>query len=140
MESLPTDLHRVVPVLINDALGLCSIFLLGLGLPPIDEVAIAISLASLVIKPVGDLVASNEPQGSVVDIARSAHIKDQTGEDASADVDCIQCRSVKRIHLNSGEGSPIIPVMNLPGIEERIREIAFLIKVSLNNFPSLHQL
>ena len=43
-------LDSVVAVLVNDALSPLQVFLLGLRLPPVHQVAIAVLLAALVLR------------------------------------------------------------------------------------------
>ena len=84
---MSSDLDRVVAVLVNDALSPLQVFLLGLLLPPVHQVTLAVHLTALVlvsfilvqseererthIKPVGQLVANYPPKGSIVHVLRS---------------------------------------------------------------------
>ena len=86
VDFLPIDLHRVVAILLNDTFGLLEIFFLRIGLPPVDQITVTISLTALIIKPMGDLMATGKTQGSIVHIARPAHIEDHTSENAGTDI------------------------------------------------------
>ena len=115
MDFRPIDLHRVVAILLNDTFGLLEIFFLRIGLPPVDQITITISLTALIVKPVRDLMATDKTQGSIVQIARSAHIEDLSGENSGANIYCIVIWIVKSIQTgNSNKEIPVSPLMNLP--------------------------
>ena len=46
---LSSDLNRIVAVLVNDALSPLQVFLLGLLLPPVHQVTLAVHLTALVL-------------------------------------------------------------------------------------------
>ena len=46
---MSSDLDRVVAVLVNDALSPLQVFLLGLLLPPVHQVTLAVQLTALVL-------------------------------------------------------------------------------------------
>ena len=46
---LRPHLHRVVAVLVNDALSSLQVFLLGLRLPPVHQVPLPVPLTALVL-------------------------------------------------------------------------------------------
>ena len=113
VDFLPIDLHRVVAILLNDTFGLLEIFFLRLWLPPVDQITVTISLTALIIKPVGDLMAGNETQGSVVHIARSAHVEDQPTEEGGVEYYRIVLIKVETVQRSSRRSvSPVLSVMN----------------------------
>ena len=115
VDFLPIDLHRVVAILLNDTFGLLEIFFLSLWLPPIDQITVTISLTALIVKPVGDLMATGKSQGSIVHVPRSAHIEDLSGENSGANIYCIVIWIVKSIQTgNSNKEIPVSPLMSLP--------------------------
>ena len=67
--QLQADLgRRVVAVLADDARGLVQELLLGLGLPPVPEVAVGVVLPALVVEAVRDLVADDPADAAVVQV------------------------------------------------------------------------
>ena len=75
--------ERVIAVLVNDALGPVQILFLGLGFPPISQIAIGSELATLVVESVCYFVSDDPSDGRVIQIGRTIFAEEGSLQDAS---------------------------------------------------------
>lgn len=72
----------VVAVLLNDALRLGQIGLLGVRVPPVPQVALHVELATLVVETMGDLVTNHVANGAKVHVLRTLGVEEVPLQDA----------------------------------------------------------
>jgi len=77
--------ERVIAVLVNDALGSVQILFLGLGFPPISQIAVGSELATLVVESVCDFVADDPSDGRVIQIGGTIFAEEGSLQDASGE-------------------------------------------------------
>ena len=73
----------VIAVLVNDALGPVQILFLGLGFPPISQIAIGSELATLVVESVCYFVSDDPSDSRVIQIGRTIFAEEGSLQDAS---------------------------------------------------------
>lgn len=73
----------IVTILLDDALGLGQVGLLGVRLPPIPQVALHIKLPTLVIETVGNLVTNHVSDGAEIHVLGALGIEEVSLQDAS---------------------------------------------------------
>lgn len=86
----------VVAVLLNDALRLGQIGLLGVRVPPVPQVALHVELATLVVETMGDLVTNHVANGAKVHVLRTLGVEEVPLQDAGREF-------YKRKKISSGE-------------------------------------
>lgn len=86
--------HCVITVLIDDALGFLYKSLLGLRLPPVDQISFFVELSALVVKTVSDFVSDDEADSAVVHVFRTVVVEEyslkNTGREFCKDLDILR--------------------------------------------------